>query len=46
MFFLTRREQLVLLALLGAFIVGLGVKHYRALHAQSSLFTDSLSFGA
>jgi hypothetical protein len=33
MFFLTRREQFVIISILCAFLVGLGVKHYRAMHA-------------
>jgi hypothetical protein len=43
MFFLTQREQLVILTLLGIFLVGLGVRQWRSVAALHLGSPSSLS---
>ncbi|MDH4470845.1 MAG: hypothetical protein QE493_07765 [Verrucomicrobiae bacterium] len=44
MFFLTHREQSVIIAILIAFLVGLGVKEYRSTHSISKKTPHSSTF--
>ncbi|MFZ4116007.1 MAG: hypothetical protein ACOYK6_04695 [Chthoniobacterales bacterium] len=44
MFFLTRREQCVITALFCAFLLGLGVKHYRSMHSIAKASPTSSRF--